>query len=91
MPTHIYSHAREEAGAKSRSVVELRSVAKFWKHCSEIVSDVILVAEDRSSTMTVTLSEKQLEEVVKRLAKELAPKVVPPPAGGLEEAIGGGK
>ena len=33
LPTHNYSHAREEAGAKSRSVVELRSVAKFWKCC----------------------------------------------------------
>ena len=91
MPTHNYSHAREEAGAKSRSVVELRSVAKFWKRCSEIVSEVVLVAEDRSSTMTVTLSEEQLDEVVRRLAKELAPKVAPPPAGGLEEAMEGGK
>ena len=78
LPMHNYSHAREEAGAKSRSVVKLRSVAKFWKRCSEIVSEVVLVAKDRSSTMTVTLSEEQLDEVVRQLAKEFAPKVVPP-------------
>ena len=46
-----------------------------------------MVAEDRSSTMTVTLSEEQLDEVVRHLVKELAPKVVSPPAGRLEEAM----
>ena len=51
LPTHNYLHAGEEAGAKSRSVVKLRSVAKFWKRCSEIVSEVVLVAEDRSSRL----------------------------------------
>ena len=70
----------------------MRSVAvKCWKRCSEIVSEVVLVAEDRSSTMTVTRSEEQLDEVVRRLTKELAPKVVSPPTGGLEEAMGEGK
>ena len=49
-----------------------------------------MVAED-SSTMTLTLSEKQLHEVVRRLVKELTPKVVFPPANGLEVAMGGGK
>lgn len=40
---------------------------------------------------TVILSDEQLDELVRRLAKELAPRVVLPPAGGLEEAVGEGK